>query len=198
VLDELARLSTAALLAARGPGSWPDPDVRPLALGIAAAGPAATCRCPAGDVLTVILALDGCGPGDVLVVETDPTVEIALFGGVLATFAVERRLAAVVTNGWVRDVAEIRALGLPVWGRGVRLAGPTRERRGELGVPVKFGSLPIEPGDLVLADDDGVASVPAGRAREIVDRAAAKEAAEAAIVDRIRAGASLAEAFGLA
>lgn len=197
MLEQLARLPTATLLAARGPGAEPDPLIGPLVTGLAAAGPASTCRCPAGDVLAVILALDACRPGEVLVVETDPAVETALFGGILATFAVERGLAALVTNGWVRDAAEIRALGLPVWARGIRLASPTRERRGELGVPVRLGALTVEPGDLVRADDDGVVGIPAERAGEIVDRAAAKEAAEGEVVGRIRAGASLVDALGV-
>jgi 4-hydroxy-4-methyl-2-oxoglutarate aldolase len=197
VLEQASRLSTATVLAALGTSERPDPEIRPLVAGSVAAGPAVTCRCPAGDVLSVILALDESRAGDVLVVETDPEVEIALFGGVLAGFAVERGLAGVVTNGWVRDAAEIRALGLPVWARGIRLAGPTRELRGELGTRVRLGSLPVEPGDLILADDDGAVAVPAGRAREVVERAAEREAHEAGIVGRIRAGASLAEAMGL-
>lgn len=197
MIDQLARLSTATLLGVLGPGNDPDPAIRPLHPGIAAAGRATTCRCPAGDFLAVVLALDSCQPGDVLVVETDPSVEIALLGGILATFAVERGIAAVVTNGWVRDAAEIRALGLPVWARGVRLAGPTRERRGELGVPVRLGAMPVAAGDLVRADDDGVVCIPAARAREVVVQAAAKEDGEAAIIKRIRAGASLADALGI-
>ena len=102
------------------------PALRPVREGSEACGPVVTCLCPAGDNLAVVLALDLCTAGDVLLVQADPTVEVALFGGLLATFAAERRLAGVVVDGWIRDVAEIRAIALPVWSRGVRLAGPSR------------------------------------------------------------------------
>lgn len=191
MLDELRRRPAAALVGALQPPEGADPRIRPLSPGLTAAGPAVTCRCPPGDNLTVILALGECGPGDVLVVETDPAVEIALFGGLLATWAIERRLGGLVTNGYVRDAAEIRALGFPVWCSGLRLAGPTRSTRGAVNVPIRLGRVAVEPGDLMRADEDGVVVVPRARAREVLDAARAKEENETSLVARLREGASL-------
>jgi 4-hydroxy-4-methyl-2-oxoglutarate aldolase len=154
-----------------------DPGLRPLLGGQQVAGPALTGQCQAGDntvshVLGVLAE-----PGDVLVVAGgDP--QTALWGDLTSAVAKVHQVAAVVVDGGVRDVRVIRELGLPVWSRTITASRPTKATPGSANVPVRAGGVLVEPGDIVVADDDGVVVVPRRLSAEILARAEAREARE--------------------
>lgn len=142
---------------------------------IAARTPAAHCAGPAltvltreGDNLAIHRALDDARPGDVLVVNALGESSRAVFGDLLAEVCLAHGLAGVVIDGAVRDVDAIAAIGLPVWAKGVTPAGPSKHGPGQIGVTIACGRVVVAPGDLIVADGDGVAVVPGASADAVL------------------------------
>ncbi len=136
--------------------------------GIGLCGPALTVRAAPGDFLMVQKALDLARPGDVLAVDGGGFLDQAIFGDVLAAYAVSRGLAGFVVDGAVRDVAAIAAGDFPVYSRGVSPRGPTRAGPGEINVPVSIGGMVVHPGDILVGDADGLVAVPVAAAGEVL------------------------------
>lgn len=144
----------------------------------------------------VTRAIAHAGPGDVLVVANDGREDVSCFGGLLSLGSVARGVVGVVVDGACRDVAEAQGLGLPVYARNVtpRTArGRLRER--SFGESVEIAGVPVDDGDLVVADDSGVVFVPQGRAEEVIARAEAIVGREKAIAADVRAGVPMAQAM---
>ncbi len=121
-----------------------------------------TVVCWPGDNLMIHAAVEQCQPGDLLVVTTTSPGSDGAFGELLATSLRSRGVAGLVTTGGVRDVAALRAMGFPVYSAAVSAQGTVKATAGAVNVPVSIGGQRIEPGDAVVADDDGVVVV-AGR-----------------------------------
>jgi 4-hydroxy-4-methyl-2-oxoglutarate aldolase len=174
VCAELTELGTATVFEA-GAALVDLPLIQVLP-GSRAAGPARTVRCGQADNLMVHAAVAEAARGEVLVLTMPEPAPVALFGDLLATQAQRRGVAAVLVDAAVRDVDELRELGLPVWARYVRVRGPQKKVRGAIGEPVEVGGAPIRRGDIVVLDSDGAVVV----ARDRVDAvlAAARERAE--------------------
>lgn len=162
--------------------------IAPVAPGLRLAGPAFTVRVAPADNLLVHKALDVAAAGDVLVVDGYGCESHALFGELLALHARRRGLAGVVVDGYVRDVAGIRACGLPVFARGACPAGPYKNGPGEIGHPIVCGGLVVQPGDLVVGDDDGLVVVSAVDAAAVVAAAALQAEREQQTLAAIEAG----------
>ena len=162
-----------------------------------AAGPAHTALCGAGDNLAVHRVLETVRPGEVVVVATVGTSAAALVGELLALQAQVRGAVALLIDGAVRDIDELVALGLPAWARSVGAAGAVKELPGELDVPVTVGGVTIAPGDLVVLDGDGGVVVPVARRDEALAAAEARQAAEWALAERLRAGETTMDAMRL-
>jgi RraA family protein len=137
--------------------------------GAACLGPALTVYTRAGDNVAIHRALELAQPGDVLVVNGQGDESRALLGAVLATRAADAGLAGVVVDGAVRDVAELAAIGFPVFARGSTPAGPYKNGPAEIGFPVACGGVVCCAGDIVRADADGVVVVPLSRAEQVAD-----------------------------
>lgn len=133
-------------------------------------GPALTVLTREGDNLAIHRALDDAEPGDVLVINALGGTTRAVFGDLLAEICLAAGIAGVVIDGLTRDRAGIEEMALPVWARGVSPAGPAKHGPGAVNVPVACGGVVVHPGDLVCADDDGVAVVPVGSSAEVLDR----------------------------
>ena len=167
--EALSRVSVANL----SDGNHRMPPMRglsPLRPGLRAIGPAVTVRTCPGDWAKPVQAIDHAQEGDVVVVDAGG-VGPALWGELATQSALQRRLGGAVVDGAIRDVAEIRNLGFPVF---TRLAMPTAgepKGLGEIGVPVTVGGLRVCSGDWILADDDGVMVLPKARAVEMANRA---------------------------
>ena len=149
-----------------------------------AVGPAFTVQGAPGDNLALHHAVASAAPGAVIVLAVGGERQVAHCGGILATAALERGIAGLVLDGAIRDRAEIAELGLPVFFRGTSPRGPAKNGPGALGVPVELDGVTIRPGDLVCADADGVAIVPAADVAAVQADVAALEAREQSIVAR--------------
>jgi 4-hydroxy-4-methyl-2-oxoglutarate aldolase len=151
-----------------------DPGITPIQQGASIGGSAVTVSCAPGDNLMVHAAVELIEPGDVLVVTTTSPANNGMFGELLATSVMTRGCAGVVVDGGVRDVSDLRRMGLPVWSRVVHAAGTVKATAGSVNLPVSCGEITIRPGDVVVADDDGVVIVERERAPEMLEAASAR------------------------
>ena len=177
-VEELARLGSATVYEAAGRRGLIAADLRRIVPGSRAAGPARTVRCGAGDNLMVHAAMAEVRPGDVLVVTMPEPEPVALVGDLLATQAKVHGAAAVLVDGAVRDVEELQELGLPIWARYVSIRGATKAAVGAIDERVQVGGQPIEPGDVVVLDGDGVVCVERERIDDVLSAALEREQAE--------------------
>jgi 4-hydroxy-4-methyl-2-oxoglutarate aldolase len=182
--EELATLGSATVYEAGGRGGYVDLDLVQVVPDSRAAGPARTVRCGQDDNLMVHAVMAEAQRGEVLVLTMPEPRPVALVGELLATQAKARDVAAVLIDASVRDVEELRGIGLPIWARWVRVRGAGKDVPGTIGEPVVVGGTVIRQGDAVVLDADGVAVVPADRVEEVL--AAARERAERERVKRVR------------
>ena len=176
VHEELRRLGTATLYEASGREGMVDASFEQVIPGSRAAGPARTVRCGQDDNLMVHAVMDRVEPGDVLVLTMPEPQPVALVGELLATQAERLGAAAVLVDAAVRDLEELRELGLPVWARWVRVRGADKGAVGSIDEAVEVGGAEIRPGDTVVLDADGVVVVRQERLETVL--AAARERAE--------------------
>lgn len=163
---------------------WPGADrivpVAGLRAGAVVAGPAFTVRARAGDNLVVHKALDLARPGEVLVVAAGGGTDRAILGGLMGQYATSRGVAALVVDGAVRDRTVLDQVAPPTFATGLNHLGPYKDGPGELRGTVSIGGLVVADGDLIVADEDGVAVVPRSRLDSVLAAAEAKAVAEAA------------------
>ncbi len=153
-------------------------SLRPLHRGGVMAGPALTVKTRPGDNLMIHKALDLAVPGDVIVVDGGGDLTNSLIGELMIAHARTRGIAGIVLHGAVRDSAWIRENDLPIFAAGISHRGPYKDGPGEINVPIAIEGMVIEPGDLVVGDDDGVLCVPLDHAEAIYEAAHKKHAAE--------------------
>jgi 4-hydroxy-4-methyl-2-oxoglutarate aldolase len=156
----LGSYGVATVHEALGRVGYLGPDLRPAWPGARVGGTAVTVLCWPGDNLMIHVAVEMCRPGDILVVATNSPCTDGLFGELFATALAHRGVLGAVLACGVRDVAELREMRFPVWSRAVSAQGTVKATAGAVNVPVVLGGQIISPGDVVLADDDGVAVVP--------------------------------------
>lgn len=143
------------------------------------AGPAFTVRCPPGDNLMLHAAIHRAEPGSIVVVESGD-VDYALAGGNVCAVARRRGIAAFVADGVIRDLAEVREMGFPVFARGVIPIPGTKAAVTPLNTRVRCGGVDVDAGDIVVADEEGVVVVPSARRDEVLGAARRRSATEAA------------------
>ncbi|WP_406121936.1 4-carboxy-4-hydroxy-2-oxoadipate aldolase/oxaloacetate decarboxylase [Streptomyces canus] len=179
-VDALAQYGVATVSEAMGRTGLLGPAVRPVQQGVRVAGTAVTVIGWPGDNLMIHAAVEQCGEGDILVVTTTSPCTDGLFGELFATALQQRGVRGVVTNTGIRDTQELRDMGFAAWSSAVSSQGTVKATGGSVNVPIAIDGQVIRPGDVILADDDGVVVVPRERARETIERSAAREAKEAA------------------
>jgi 4-hydroxy-4-methyl-2-oxoglutarate aldolase len=157
--ETLGGFGVATVHEALGRVGYLGPEFRPAWAGARIGGTAVTALCWPGDNLMIHVAVEQCRPGDVLVVATNSPSTDGLFGELFATALAHRGVRGVVLGCGVRDVAELREMGFPAWSRAVSAQGSVKATAGAVNVPVVLGGQTICPGDVVVADDDGVAVV---------------------------------------
>ena len=164
------------------------PRLRPMHKEGKLAGPAFTVKTAAGDNLLVHKALDSARPGDVIVVDAGGFLDNAIIGELMMTRAKQRGVAGIVIWGAIRDSAEIGAGTYPVFAAGVTHRGPYKNGPGEINVPIMMGGTPVNPGDIIVGDADGLVAVPQELADQVLASAKAILAKETASMKQILAG----------
>ena len=162
--------------------------LRPMHDGTAMAGPAFTVKTRPGDNLLIHKALKLAQPGDVIVVDAGGDLTNALIGEIMVGEAKLKGFAGIVINGAIRDSGVIRKDRFPVFAAGVTHRGPYKDGPGEINVPIAIDGMVIEPGDLVIGDDDGLLCVPYAQAEQLLAAAHHKQKIEAVMVAEIRDG----------
>ena len=165
--------------------------IAPLAPGMRIAGTAITVEVRPGDNLMIHAAMAVAKPGDVLVVDGKGDESCALMGEIMVSQCMALGIAGVILYGAVRDTEAIRALGFPMYAIGANPNGPTKLVPGRINWPVSVGGVTVQPGDLVVADADGVVVVEPGKVPAVLDAAKQKLADETARIDGIRSGKQL-------
>jgi len=181
-VDALAAFGVATVHEAMGRTGYLGPQIRPVYLGSRVGGTAVTVVCWPGDNLMIHAAVEQCQPGDVLVVTTTSPSADGAFGELLGTSLLQRGVRGLVTTGGVRDVAELHAMGFPVFSAAVSAQGTVKATAGAVNVPIGISGQRIDAGDAIVADDDGVVVVPRRAVPEVV--AAARARAEKEDVSR--------------
>ncbi|GBD42844.1 4-hydroxy-4-methyl-2-oxoglutarate aldolase/4-carboxy-4-hydroxy-2-oxoadipate aldolase [bacterium HR40] len=158
-------------------------------------GIAIPCACAPNDNLALCAALALAGPGDVLVVATEGFTGSAICGDILAGMARNRGVVGIVTDGAVRDRAGLRQVGLPVFAAAITPNSCMRNGPGTVGLPVVIGGVAVAAGDVVVADEEGVVVVPRAELATVLQRLAAVQAAERAMLEQVATGLDLAPAM---
>ena len=182
------KLSVATVHEAQDRVGLLSPEIRPIKEGLKLVGRAVTVFATPGDNVMIHVAMEQCEPGDVMVVAVNSRSECGYFGDLLATLMQARGIAGLVIDSGVRDIADLRQMGIPVFSRCISAQGTVKETLGDVNVPVVCGGQVINPSDLIVGDDDGVVVVRRHELDSVAQKSEAREDKEAAIRAKYRDG----------
>ena len=163
-------------------------SIKPVLKGVKIVGPAITCLCHVGDNLMLHKALQLAEAGDVIVVAHGGYTEAAPWGEMMSMAAKKKSVEGLVIDGMVRDFPLLADIGFPIFARGLAMAGTVKSAPGLVNRPIQCGEVYINPGDIIVGDDDGVVVVPREQAREVLEKSQAREKSEAETAKKIERG----------